>query len=511
MKKTLLLLSLTLTLHSTIKSQSKYFERVYDVQDVSDARKLFLNPDGTYIVIGTALSYSNYKWLPYYMRLNEFGDTLALHQYPNPDFSTPAWDAVKTQFGYAISVTQSQSDTTEIWRAYLMRISHNGNLLDMNPTGTNTVYHSVGRSILQTSDGGYILAGLAKPTISSYIKLYIVKLSADGSTEWEKVYDNFSYHNEFFDILPALDGGYYALGSVKRWQTWVAFEGWQYTGDMLLYKLDGNGEIEWQKTYFENGDAEGPISFCQSEDGSFYIAGERNYYTELFLKLDTAFTIQWQYFEGEDEGQPSYITFAPDGNLLISGNSHLGSTNGYVKKVALDGEILWKRIYGDAGHDYFYTHLILPDGSILLGGRNDIGAAAVYIVKTNCMGLLPQPAAAFSYEPQGANEIQFTNISLYAYPDSTDGGYYIWDFGDGSPPYLCGQGYAPCTGSTLTHQYPASGSYLVTLTTIVCSDTSMVQALIDTESGGGTVGAPPQPPEQSGQVPSQARGGVLKW
>jgi PKD repeat protein len=123
------------------------------------------------------------------------------------------------------------------------------------------------------------------------------------------------------------------------------------------------------------------------------------------------------------------------------------------------------------------------------------------------MGLLTQPAAAFSYELQGANEIQFTNLSLYAYPDSIDGGYYSWDFGDGSPPYLCGQGYAPCTGNILTHQYAAPGVYTVTLTAIVCTDTSVVQALIDTQGAGGTVGIAPQnsPPFEVVVYPNPAQ------
>ncbi|OWY24163.1 hypothetical protein C7N43_05420, partial [Sphingobacteriales bacterium UPWRP_1] len=168
-----------------------------------------------------------------------------------------------------------------------------------------------------------------------------------------------------------------------------------------------------------------------------------------------------------------------------------------------NGTIMWRRLYGGSWHDYAYDLALAPDGGFIVAGRQDtiipgapIGHASAWLLKLNCMGLLTQPAAAFSYEPQGANEVQFTNLSLYAYPDSTDGGYYIWDFGDGSPPYLCGQGYAPCTGSTLTHQYPAPGTYTATLTAIVCTDTSTVQAVIDTEGSGGTVGTSQNSPSR---------------
>jgi len=194
-----------------------------------------------------------------------------------------------------------------------------------------------------------------------------------------------------------------------------------------------------------------------------------------------------------------------DGNIVASGGiKPLGEDiqMQIIKLSGTNGSILWRRTYGGSWHDYAYDLALAPDGGFIVAGRQDtiipgapIGHASAWVLKLNCMGLLTQPAAAFSYEPQGANEVQFTNLSLYAYPDSIDGGYYVWDFGDGSPPHLCGQGYTPCTGNILTHQYAAPGSYPVTLTAIVCSDTSVVQALIDTQGAGGTVGiAPPQPP-----------------
>ncbi|OWY25118.1 PKD domain-containing protein [Sphingobacteriales bacterium UPWRP_1] len=495
MKKILLYLFFILTVQSVIQAQSKYFERVYYVQAISDARKIFLNPDGTYTIIGNTMSYPNLIGAPFYMRLNEFGDTLALRQYLYSNLNTTAWDAVQTQYGYAVAACQPQTDTSVGCRANLMRITYNGDLLNLSIAGNDTIYQSWGRSILYTPDGGYVLAGLIIPQTGSNNKLYIVKLKADGSAEWEKMYNYFPYHNSFRGILPAPEGGYYAVASIRRWAE-VGVGTLQYIGDILLYKLDEDGNVEWQKIYFENGEGEQSTTFCQAPDGSLFIGGSRNF-TDLVLKLDTAFNIEWSINEGNDECDPSFVGVTPDGNFLVSGCTDVppGEADAYVKKISPTGNILWRRVYGDAGHDYFYTHLILPDGSILLGGRNDIGAnAAVYIVKTNCMGLLTQPAAGFSYEPQGANEIQFTNLSLYAYPDSIDGGYYVWDFGDGSPPYLCGQGYEPCTGNQITHQYAAPGTYTATLTAIVCTDTSVVQTLVDTQGAGGTVGIlPPDP------------------
>jgi len=87
--------------------------------------------------------------------------------------------------------------------------------------------------------------------------------------------------------------------------------------------------------------------------------------------------------------------------------------------------------------------------------------------------LLTEPQAAFAYQTTaGSNLVELVNQSQYVYPDSIDGGHYIWDFGDGSPPFRCGQGYGACP-DVVTHEYAAAqGQYTATLTAVVCSDTS---------------------------------------
>ena len=63
----------------------------------------------------------------------------------------------------------------------------------------------------------------------------------------------------------------------------------------------------------------------------------------------------------------------------------------------------------------------------------------------------------------------FTNTSLYVYPDSIDGGYYEWDFGDGS---------ALSNEVNPVHTYTEAGEYQVKLTGIVCSDTSVYEQTV---------------------------------
>ena len=360
----------------------------------------------------------------------------------------------------------------------------------------NSDANSVGRSIIQTQDANILIVG------SKDWQPYAVKVDTAGNIIWEQVYDNYPLLNWLTDVIPVPnEQAYYVIGT-------VGFN--VMNGDILLAKISNTtGEMLWDTTYSFGG-VDGANEIVKSQYGGYIIGGAAEgfsnvYFKGMVMKLSNDLDIEWynsQLFENCGCGALKEL---PDGSIIAAScNDPQGeyAQMQIIKLSGADGSILWRRTYGGSWHDYAYDLALAPDGGFIVAGRQDtiipgapIGHASAWVLKLNCMGLLTQPQAAFSYEPQGANEIQFTNLSLYAYPDSIDGGYYIWDFGDGTPPYLCGQGYEPCTGNTLTHQYAAPGTYPVTLTAIVCTDTSVVQALIDTQGAGGTVGiAPPQPP-----------------
>ena len=103
-------------------------------------------------------------------------------------------------------------------------------------------------------------------------------------------------------------------------------------------------------------------------------------------------------------------------------------------------------------------------------GRQEHGnSVGAYFLKTNCMGLLTQPQASFYTVPlPNTNDLVFFSTSQYVYSDSIDGGHYLWHFGDGTTSIELNP----------THQYTQDGVYTITLTAVVCNDTSLMQQTV---------------------------------
>ena len=77
------------------------------------------------------------------------------------------------------------------------------------------------------------------------------------------------------------------------------------------------------------------------------------------------------------------------------------------------------------------------------------------------MGLLTEPEAEFDYTIGGL-EIQLNNLSQNVYPDSIDGGHYLWKL----------EGETVSNDESPIFELPESGAYNVELVAVVCSDTS---------------------------------------
>ena len=99
---------------------------------------------------------------------------------------------------------------------------------------------SIINSIQQTNDGGYILAGYKAISLNNY-DYWIVKLNSNADIEWEKTYGG-SNTDEAKSIQQTTDGGYIVAGSTFSNNGDITNNN-GYT-DAWILKLTTNGAIE---------------------------------------------------------------------------------------------------------------------------------------------------------------------------------------------------------------------------------------------------------------------------
>jgi hypothetical protein len=119
-------------------------------------------------------------------------------------------------------------------------------------------------SIIQSSDGGYVVAGATGSFGAGYDgDIYVVKLDGSGNVVWTKTIGGSSW-DIAASIIQSSDGGYVVAG-------------WTYSfgagdSDIYIVKLDGSGNVVWTKT-ISGSDKDFAFSITQSSDGGYVVAG----------------------------------------------------------------------------------------------------------------------------------------------------------------------------------------------------------------------------------------------
>ena len=200
-------------------------------------------------------------------------------------------------------------------------------------------------SVAPTRDGGYIVAGTTASFGAGSTDGWVLKLKGDGMVDWQKTYGG-AKADEFRQVLQTADGGYILAGNTDFHNTGIAYA-W-------VVKLKSTGAIDWQKYY--GGELGGNSqrvaslrSIRQLNDGR-YVAIGRTYMAAnldgraadlLLLKLSPSGEILWQKgFGGESEDNGSAVRQTNDGALLVAGNTSsfdVGSGDFWVLRLPATG------------------------------------------------------------------------------------------------------------------------------------------------------------------------------
>ncbi len=126
--------------------------------------------------------------------------------------------------------------------AYVIKIDKDGNRVWHNAFGFKQ--DETANQIITTDDGGFILVGTSDSDYKNQKNVYVVKLNADGNSEWQSLYGS-RENDEGFGIA-ATDDGYVIAGYTKGTRN--------YDSDIYLLKIDKRGNVLWEKKYGSSKD-----------------------------------------------------------------------------------------------------------------------------------------------------------------------------------------------------------------------------------------------------------------
>jgi hypothetical protein len=173
----------------------------------------------------------------------------------------------------------------------------------------------VGTSLIQTSDGGYAIAGYTKSFGAGKRDVYVVKLDANGNLQWTKTIGG-PKGDEGYSLIQTSDGGYVIAGFTESFGAGEA--------DVYVVKLDAKGNLQWTKTI---GGPESEIgnSLIQTSDGGYAITGTTESFgageTDVYVvKLDAKGNLQWTKTIGGPESEVgNSLIQTSDGGYAIAG------------------------------------------------------------------------------------------------------------------------------------------------------------------------------------------------
>ena len=305
--------------------------------------------DGGYALTGGTSSFGAESYDVWLVKVDEVGTAPEFPAPPESHSSTPewnktyggngtdnAWDVIQTSDGGYALAGETNSYGTERVRAWLVKTDVNGTLLWEKTFGA---VESHAYSIVQTTDGGYALAG----SYGSGQDMYLIRTSADGNLLWEKTYLN-PYNSYYLhdaglanSLFQTSDGGFVMVGD-----SYLAGSGL----DVWLVKTDSNGNMQWNKAYSEVA-AETGKSVVQTAEGGYAIAADDLNLLYL-IKTDPSGNLQWSKAFGNQYSFASSLVQTTDGGYAFAGTTFQGQVTGAVLvKTDGSGNLQWNRVYSE--------------------------------------------------------------------------------------------------------------------------------------------------------------------
>lgn len=399
-KRFLFLLILAYFSQIHLQAQSIIWQKSLGGSNDDAAKSIRQTFDGGYIVAGYSMSWdgdlnNNYGQEDFWIvKLDSTGHKQWQHIYggsqgDGANCVRQTADSGYIAAGYTNSADGDVSYLCGYYDYWVIKTDKQGNLKWEKTLGGNT--YDEAKSIEQTNDGGYIVAGGSwsdngeVTNANGYFDYWVVKLDTARNIQWEKAMGGSDY-DEAEAIQQTSDGGYIVAGGSASSDSMVTGNHGNY--DFWIVKLDTAGNIQWKKALGGTG-ADYAYSIKQTADGGYIAAGESNSndgdvtgnhgdFDYWVVKLDSAGALQWEQSYGGSGADIAYsVQQTKDKGYMVAGasmsidgdvtNSH-GGYDYWVVKLDATGNIQWQRSLGGSDDDRAYSIEQTKDGKYIIAG-----------------------------------------------------------------------------------------------------------------------------------------------
>jgi hypothetical protein len=263
------------------------------------------------------------------------------------------------------------------WDAWVLRLA---------PEGRVTWQESLGSGLGEwasnaapTSDGGAVLVGECQ-WLQGSGDAWVARLDGRGKSLWQRRIGGDGY-DELLGIEQTPDGGFIASGYTDS--TGAG------SRDPWVVRLSGDGTPQWQRTY-GGGGAKAPwdynLPIRGTADGGYVLCGGTTSFGAgpwdvWILKLDDEGNVLWERaYGGASDELPAAVVETSGGDLVVAATTtSFGEGNGdpWILRLSPGGEVVWDRTFGGTGDEAAYGIAETGDGGLVAAAvTSSFGAGA---------------------------------------------------------------------------------------------------------------------------------------
>ncbi len=262
--------------------------------------------------------------------------------------------------------------------------------------------------IVETPDGGFVLAGQTGDSSVPSMHLWVFKVNRRGLPVWEKFYDGPRSGIEHARaLMRGADGGYVMAGDFYS----------SLTHDAFLLKVTEEGELAWPMKLFgeTNGLNEQAVAIAATTEGGYFLAGVNDSTKPMLIKTDSGGNEVWtRHYETENSRVANRVLATPDGGALFCAQA-----NGYQHwfiKTDPSGIPVWTNVLDYRETCYWVGHRQPPAEGFVVAGRH---------YKDIWLSFLSTDGAASGSQSWSGPAVFDQDDVAYGAAPTLDGGYVL--------------------------------------------------------------------------------------